>query len=405
MWPGVVLRVPVVAKQLPTGNAWLRLGFRPFFLAAGGYAVVSMAIWYAAYIRGWTFPFVGVTPATWHGHEMIFGYSMAVVAGFLLTAVRNWTGVQTLRGMPLLLLFTFWLLARLFMLIGGAELVIAAASFDLLFLAVLTAAVAGPIVQTRQWHNIAIVGKLVLLLASNLAFFLGVSGVLEQGVYWGLYSGLYLILALILTISRRVLPFFIEKGVGYPVQLRNSKSVDIASLLLFLGFWIADLASPNSLIVAVFAAGLLCLHLWRLLGWYTAGIWAKPLLWVLYIAYAGIVVGFALKLAACLTSTSPFLALHAFAVGGIGLMTLGMMTRVALGHTGRNVFEPPPLLFWVFMLLCAALIARVALPIVFQQHYAVWMALSQWLWLCAFLIYFVRYFPILTRPRVDGQDG
>jgi uncharacterized protein involved in response to NO len=162
---------------------------------------------------------------------------------------------------------------------------------------------------------------------------------------------------------------------------------------------------PNSVGVAVCAAGLFFLHLWRLLGWYTAGIWKKPLLWVLYLAYAAIIAGFALKAAAYFTGISPSLGLHAFAVGGVGLMTLGMMARVALGHTGRNVFEPPPLLFWVFIILFAALITRVALPMLFQQHYGVWVALSQWLWLSAFLIYFIRYFPILTRPRVDGQDG
>jgi uncharacterized protein involved in response to NO len=336
---------------------------------------------------------------------MIYGYSLAVVAGFLLTAVRNWTGIRTLNGAPLFLLFLFWLLARLFILLGGADFLLAAASFDLLFLAVLSAAIAAPIIRTRQWHNIAIVGKIVLLLASNLVFFLGVTGKLEQGVYWGLYSGLYIIIALILTLSRRVLPFFIEKGVGYPLELRNSKRVDIASLVLFVGFWIADMVRPNSAGVAVCAAGLFFLHLWRLLGWYTAGIWKKPLLWVLYLGYAAIIAGFALKAAAYVAGISPSLGLHAFAVGGVGLMTLGMMTRVALGHTGRNVFEPPPLLSWVFIILFAALITRVALPMLFRQHYHVWIALSQWLWLSAFLIYFIRYFPILTRPRVDGQDG
>jgi len=397
--------VQIADPSTPRGNAWLRLGFRPFFLAAGGYAVISMLIWYATYVHGWSFPFAGLAPVTWHGHEMIYGYSLAVVAGFLLTAVRNWTGIPTLSGMPLFLLFLFWLLARLFILLGGPGFLVATASFDLLFLAALSAAIAVPIIRTRQWHNIAIVGKIVLLLASNLVFFLGVAGKLEQGVYWGLYSGLYIIIALIFTLSRRVLPSFIEKGVGYPVELRNSKRVDIASLALFVGFWIADMVRPNSVGVAVFAASLFFLHLWRLLGWYTAGIWKKPLLWVLYLAYAATIAGFALKAAAFLTGISPYLGLHAFAVGGVGLMTLGMMTRVALGHTGRNVFEPPRLLFWLFILLFAALITRVALPMLFQQLYGVWVALSLWLWLSAFLIYFIGYFPILSQPRVDGQDG
>jgi uncharacterized protein involved in response to NO len=397
--------VQIADPSTPRGSAWLRLGFRPFFLAAGGYAVISILIWYAAYIHGWSLPFAGLAPVTWHGHEMIYGYSLAVVAGFLLTAVRNWTGIPTLNGTLLFLLFLFWLLARLFILLGGTDFLVATASFDLLFLAVLSAAIAVPIIRTRQWHNTAIVAKIVLLLASNLVFFLGVAGKLEQGVYWGLYSGLYIIIALIFTLSRRVLPSFIERGVGYPVELHNSRRVDIASLVLFAGFWMADMVQPNSVGVAVCAAGLFLLHLWRLLGWYTAGIWKKPLLWVLYLAYAAIIAGFALKAAAYFTGISPSLGLHAFAVGGVGLMTLGMMTRVALGHTGRNVFEPPPLLFWVFTILFAALITRVALPMLFQQHYDVWVALSQWLWLSAFLMYFIRYFPILTRPRVDGQDG
>jgi uncharacterized protein involved in response to NO len=390
---------------MATDSAWLRLGFRPFFLAAGGYAVIGMLVWYAAYIHGWSFPSAGLAPVTWHGHEMVYGYSLAVVAGFLLTAVRNWTGIATLRGMPLLLLFLFWLLARLFILLGEADFLAASASFDLLFLATLSAVLAVPILRTRQWHNVAIVTKVVLLMLSNLLFFLGVAGVLAQGVYWGLYSGLYILIALILTLSRRVLPFFIEKGVGYPVQLRNSKAVDIASLVLFVGFWIAELVRPNTLLVAVLAIGLFFIHLWRLLGWYTGGIWKKPLLWVLYLAYGAIIAGFALKAAAFFFAISPSLGLHAFAVGGIGLMTLGMMTRVALGHTGRNVFEPPPLLFWVFVTLFAALIARVVLPMLFEQHYRVWIAVSQWLWLFAFLMYFIRYFAILTQPRVDGQDG
>ncbi|MGB5297314.1 MAG: NnrS family protein [Thiogranum sp.] len=395
----------IADPSTPRGSAWLRLGFRPFFLAAGGYAIISMLIWYVAYTHGLSFPIAGLAPVTWHGHEMIYGYSLAVVAGFLLTAVRNWTGIPTLSGMPLFLLFLFWLLARLFILLGGPGFLVATASFDLLFLAALSAAIAVPIIRARQWHNIAIVGKIVLLLASNLVFFLGVAGKLEQGVYWGLYSGLYIIIALIFTLSRRVLPSFIEKGVGYPVELRNSKRVDIASLALFVGFWIADMVRPNSVGVAVFAASLFFLHLWRLLGWYTAGIWKKPLLWVLYLAYAATIAGFALKAAAYFNGISPYLGLHAFAVGGVGLMTLGMMTRVALGHTGRNVFEPPRLLFWVFILLFAALITRVALPMLFQQHYGAWVALSQWLWLSAFLIYLIGYFPILSQPRVDGQDG
>ena len=364
-----------------------------------------MLVWFTAYAGGQSLPFAGLGAVSWHGHEMIFGYGMAVVTGFLLTAVRNWTGIPTLRGAPLLALLVFWLLARVLLLLGDARLLAAAASFDLLFGALLVAAIGVPIVRKRLWSNLAIVGKIVLLVVSNLVFYLGVAGTLEQGVYWGLYSGLYLLVALIFTLSRRVLPFFIERAVDAKIQLYNNKWVDIASLVLFVAFWIAELVRPNGPAVAALAGLLFVLHLVRLLGWYNVGIWSRPLLWILYLAYAAMVAGFALKTGVYLFGLSPFLALHAFAVGGIGMMTLGMMTRVALGHTGRDVFDPPPVLELVFALLLAASLVRVVLPLLAEAHYVVWVGLSQWLWIGAFLVYFLVYFPILTRPRIDGQDG
>jgi len=385
--------------------AWLRLGFRPFFLAAGAFAVISMLIWFAAYSQGIAFPFAGLTPVTWHAHEMIYGYSLAVIAGFLLTAVGNWTGRPSLSGLPLFLLFFIWLLARSSVLLGGDAYLLVAGILDLFFIAGFTLAITVPIVRARLWPNLVLVVKLVLLLASNAVFYLGAAGHLEQGVYWGLYSGLYLVLALIFMLSRRVLPFFIEKGVGYPVELRNSKWVDITSLLLFTGFWIAELVQPNGLTVAVLAISLFVVHLWRWLGWHTPGIWKKPLLWSLYLAYAAIIIGFALKAAVYVAGVSPYLGLHAFAVGGIGMMTLGMMARIALGHTGRNVFEPPPALVWVFFVLGVAVLARVMLPLLDVARYSLWIGLSQWLWVGAFLAFFMLYFPILTQPRVDGKDG
>lgn len=364
-----------------------------------------MLVWFAAYSLKVSFPLAGLPAITWHAHEMIYGYGMAVVAGFLLTAVGNWTGRPTLSGAPLLLLFLLWLLARVTVLAGGEAEQTLAAVFDLLFLAGFTLAVTVPIIRARRWPDLAILIKLVLLLVSNLVFFLGAAGSLENGVYLGLYSGLYLVLALIFMLSRRVLPFFIERGVGYPVELRNSKRLDIASLVLFAAFWIADLFQPNGLTVAALAAGLFALHLWRLLGWYTPGIWKKPLLWSLYLAYAAIVVGFALKVAVYAAGMSSYLAVHAFAVGGVGMMTLGMMTRVALGHTGRSVFEPPPALTWIFAVLGVAVLVRVLLPMLDSGHYDLWIGLSQWLWIAAFLAYFLLYFPVLTQPRVDGQPG
>ena len=351
------------------GAPWLALGFRPFFLGAGGFAVAAMALWYRVFTLGRALPAAGLRPITWHAHEMLFGYAMAVVAGFLLTAVRNWTGRPTPRGPALLAMFACWLAARVLFSAGGDAALIWAGGFDLAFGLFLWAAITQPIVRARQWPNLAISGKVLLLVGANLLFLLGALGLVEPGVLWGIYSGLYLLLALIFTLARRVLPFFIERAVGYPVALRNHRWVDVCSLVFFVVFWIADLIRPDGAVVALTACVLLALHLVRLWGWHTPGIWRKPLLWALYLAYAALTLGFALKAAVYFLDVSPYLAVHAFAVGGIGLMTLGMMTRVALGHTGRDLTHPPGQLPWLFVLVIAATLARVALPLIDIMHY------------------------------------
>jgi uncharacterized protein involved in response to NO len=398
--------MPLVTPSSPaTHPPWLRLGFRPFFLAAGLFAVLAVTVWFLSWTLGWRFAFDTPGAITWHGHEMVFGYAMAVVAGFLLTAVGNWTGKPTLRGWPLALLLGCWLTARVLWLAGGGAYLVVAAGFDLLFGLLLLAAIGAPVVRAEMWSNLAIVAKVALIVGSNLVFYLGAAGQLEQGIFLGLYSGLYLIIALILTMGRRVVPFFIERGVEQPVQLRNSKAVDLSSLLLFLAFWLAELGQPNGALAAWLALALFALHLWRLAGWYTRQIWRKPLLWVLYLGYAAIVAGFALKAAVYFAGTNPSLALHAFAYGGIGMMTLGMMARVTLGHTGRNVFEPPRGLGPLFGLLLAGALARVALPGLLETHYRLWIALSQWLWIAAFAGFVLLFAPMLLRARVDGRDG
>lgn len=393
------------ASPAPPSRAWLALGFRPFFLGAGAFAVVAMAIWYAVFTLGHPLPAAGLAPIVWHAHEMLFGYAMAVVAGFLLTAVRNWTGLQTPRGRVLLALFACWFAARVLFAVGGAAALPWAGALDLAFGVSLCVAITRPIVRAKQWHNLAVSGKVLLLVFANLLFLLGATGRLEQGAFWGLYSALYVLLALVFTLARRVIPFFIERGVGYPVTLRNRRWVDIASLALLVVFWLADLVRPDGAVVALTAGVLLALHLIRLRDWHTPGIWHKPLLWVLYLAYVALIAGFGLKAAVYLFDISPYLAVHAFAVGGIGLMTLGMMTRVALGHTGRDLMNPPDALRWLFALVLAAAVVRVALPLVDIGHYRLWIAASQWLWIAAFAGFVLLYFPILTRPRVDGREG
>ena len=389
-----------------TQPVFLSLGFRPFFTAAAAFAVLSMLVWMQVYVfaRGWTPG--GLPAAVWHAHEMIFGYAMAVIAGFLLTAVRNWTGAPTLQGTPLLVLFLLWTAGRI-LILGGEDMALTGAAVaDFLFATLLLIAIARPVVKTGQWRQTGILSKVALLPCANLLFYAGIMGYFPQGVRAGLYSGLYLIVALVLVMARRVLPFFIEKDVGYPVRLTNRRWLDIAGLLAFFLFWIADILQPDGLPAAFLAGLLFILHTFRMAGWYTPGIWRRPLLWPLYGGYGFLVIGFALKAAVPVFGVSPLLALHAFAYGGIGLFTLGMMTRVSIAHTGRDILTPRPILFWMFAALAFGAIIRVIPPLVAPAQYVLWIGLSQALWIAAFAVFLFTCLPMLLKPSLDdGRAG
>jgi len=387
------------------GAALFRLGFRPFFLGAGLFSVVAVAIWFALYVLHVDIPFPGMPPAIWHAHEMIFGYAMAVIAGFLLTAIKNWTGQQTLRGGGLAALFGLWVLARVLPFAGQDMNIAILAAVDLSFMAFLLIAASIPVLRVKQYSQIGILSKLALLMLSNVMFYLGVTGVLQEGISWGLYSGLYMIIALVLVMARRVVPFFIEKGIDGDANIRNWKSVDLLSLVFLFALWIIDVFTPYATVMSMIAGILFLLHVIRMAGWYTPQLWSKPLLWVLYLAYGSIVTGFALKFMQMWFELSPTLAVHAFAYGGIGIMTLGMMSRVILGHTGRNISEPPPVLFWCFLLLVCGTVVRVFVPLFNTGLYTYWIGISQLLWVLAFGLFVVVYAPMLWSPRVDGRDG
>jgi uncharacterized protein involved in response to NO len=279
------------------------------------------------------------------------------------------------------------------------------AGLDLLFMLALLVAMFMPIGKVKQWNQLGIILIVALLLCGNLLFYLGVLNVLAQGVEWGLYSGLYVILGLIFVIGRRVIPFFIEKGIDGPVEVKNWRWLDIANAILFALFAILDVFTGYDQLVAGLALVLFIINSIRLFGWYTPGIFRKPLLWVLYLAYTFIVAGFAMKFAGFVYGWSASAHVHLFTVGGIGLMTTGMMARVALGHTGRNVFEPPKVLIAIFILILASAVSRVFLPLLVVQHYLAWVVLSQLLWMAAFLLLLWTYLPMLIKPRIDGRYG
>lgn len=381
------------------------LGFRPFFFAAGLFAVAAIAIWMAVYEFDMALNFSTLAPFQWHAHEMIYGYTLAVVAGFLLTAIKNWTGVQTWQGGRLKILLLLWIAARISLLFGD-RLILLAAVFDLLFNLLLIIATTEPVLKVRQWKQVGILAKVVLIGLFNALFYLGLLGWMNNGVDWSLYGGLLLLIALVLAMGRRVIPFFIERGVGYPVQLTNHRWLDIGMLVLFLAFSIVEVFLLDPAISGWIATALFLLGLIRLYNWHTRGIWGKPLLWGLYGAMVFITFGFLVF--ALLPHTALFsrsIGFHAFAFGGIGLITLSMMSRVTLGHTGRDVQSPSTLIGMAQWLILIGAVVRLLPVVLWPELYKLWIAIAQLCWMGGFSLFLWVNAPMLRQPRVDGAPG
>ena len=396
-------------KPASKSFALFNLGFRPFFLLATGFGAFSMLVWLSIYVHGNHALLNSKLPAVWwHAHEMVFAYSIAVISGFLLTAVGNWTNYPMPKGRSLIALVVLWLLARILPFTPFEQAIEMMAIADLLFMLALATAIFIPIFRAKQWTQMPIVFKVLLMTASNVLFYAALLGyVPTEMVYWGIYSGFYLIISLLMMMGRRVIPFFIERGVANaPIELTNRKWLDISSLFLFLAFLIVEVFTHYSTVSELIAAALFILHVIRLRDWYDHGIWKKAMLWVLYVGYSFIVLGFALKAVTSLLGLSPWIAVHAFAAGGIGMITTGMMARVALGHTGHNVQKPPKTVSYIFALILLGAFIRVIFPMIIPaEYYSVVIGASQLCWVAGFSLFVFVYAPILSKPRIDQPFG
>ncbi|MCW8924563.1 MAG: NnrS family protein [Gammaproteobacteria bacterium] len=399
-----MLNISEPNPSVKSNTALWQLGFRPFFLAAAIFSTLAMMLWMGIYVFKWPMPLLDINPITWHAHEMLFGYALAVIAGFLLTAVKNWTGQQTINGSVLIALFSVWLIARLLPIlnIGTIGLV---AMLDCAFILATAFAVAAPIMKVEQWSQTGILAILFLMFVANSFYYAGLLDLVDDGERIGIYSCLYLILTIIFVMGRRVIPFFIERGVDVRVSLTNRKWLDTSSMVLLIALWISDVVFTQTKIAGTLAGILFVLHTIRSYDWHTKALWKSSMLWVLYLAYLFLTLGFALKAASAWLGVSPFIAVHAFTAGGIGILTIGMMSRVSLGHTGRNVQQPPRGLSIAFSLLLIGAIVRVILPLLLPSQYSSWVALSQLLWIAGFGLFVILFAPILIRPRIDGQPG
>jgi uncharacterized protein involved in response to NO len=318
--------------------------------------------------------------------------------------VRNWTGQPTLHGGPLGLLGLAWLLARATSPVGGPWLAVSVAA-DLVFLTGLGFGIARPVVRVRQWRQVGILSKVALLGASHVLWAVGALGGMADVQRAGLLSGLFVVVALLLTVAQRVLPFFTRRTLGEKEGPAEGPWAGRAVLLLMLGFWALAAFTPWQGAAAVLAVPLVGFLLRRWVGWFRAGVVRHPLLWVLYAGYAWVALGFGLYAAAVALGWPLSPALHAFGTGAIGTMTVGMMVRVSLGHTGRNVRNPPHGLALLFGGITLAAVLRVGAPLLPPGLYGPALAASQVLWIATFAALVAGLGPMLLRPRVDDRTA
>jgi uncharacterized protein involved in response to NO len=373
------------------------LGFRPFFLAGAGFAAIAVAIW-ALWLYG---RLPGAQPVggmlAWHRHEMPFGFATAIIAGFLLTAVPNWTGRPGLDGWPLMGLVLVWLLARLAWLLPISDSLLLASQVP--FLPLLAWAIGRDLVAAGKRDNYPIL-LVITLMASCQAMTLWGIAIDDAGLQRrGVLAALWLVAALMTVIGGRVIPFFIQRGLSRPVapaaHAWPTRVLLLSSLVAAMSFagGLNDVLRPW--LVGLFLL-MGALHLQRLWRWHDRGIWRVPLLWSLYLAYAWLVVA-ALAMALWHAGLMPqqSLATHALAVGGIGGLILAMIARVSLGHTGR-LLQPSNAVVLGFALLVIAGMSRV-----FLVPFSGWgLGLSALLWSGAFGLFLMHYTGILLRPRL-----
>ena len=381
----------------------LQLGFRPFFLLAGVSAALLILVWGILFSAGG--PDAAYGSVYWHGHEMVFGYTTAVIAGFLLTAVKNWTGRQTINGVSLLLLSLLWIAARLLPFFPETIPYWLLAIIDLSFLPAVAAVILPLLVKTKNHRNLIFVGIVVLLSAANIIFHLGVAGVLVSGQTYGLYAGVYIILLLISIMGGRVIPFFIERGTGTGFTRKSYPAIETSASLMLLLLGILQTAGMTGMFTVIVALVAAVLHLIRLSGWYAKGVWQVPLLWVLVLSYGWIIVGLFLMALALAGVFAISLALHALTIGGVGLLTMGMMVRVSMGHSGRKL-AAPGLLPAAFAALNLAVVVRVFLPLLLPAEYYPQMVLiSALIWVLAFAVFVFHLAPVYFSARADGRPG
>ena len=380
------------------------LGFRPFYSLAAIFAIVSILFWLlsltgvfhtGSYLRG----------IFWHSHEMVFGFAIAVMTGFLLTAVRNWTGLPTPTGVALVALAAVWLAGRLLIITGPPML---AAFVDVAFVPMLAVAIAFPIIRSRNQRNYKIVVLLVLISIANVVYHLASLGPLPSWLaYTTVITAIDLITILFAIVAGRVIPAFTKNAIpeSQPRHAVWLEFLSFGSLVLIVvarvsSDWVSiPLLVPTAIIVVAAASHALRLALWQ--PQLTVG---NPLLWMMPVAYSWLPVALFLRALAGYSVVSQGAWIHALTTGAISGLMLAMMMRSSLGHTGRPLVANG-VDMTAFLMLQLAAIIRVAAGLFATELYQPVVIASGLIWILAFGVFLTRYLPMLMQPRIDGRPG
>ena len=393
----------------------LSIGFRPFFLAAGIYAVLAMLAWI-----GWLAlhsvnalvltPTIAVAAHLWHGHEILFGYAAAVISGFMLTAVPGWTGARRVAGAALVLLLTVWFIGRIAVWFSAFLAPAVVAVLDMAFLPLIAGTVALALVKRPAPQNVIFLALLAVLIIANGAVHLEWLGWTEDTASWGLAVAVIDTTLMIVILGGRIIPSFtrnalMRRGKDQPMP-QTFGLLDKASIASAAAVLVCYLASAPNVVTGSVAAVAAVANLARLSFWCWRLVLGEPILWSLHLAYLWIPAGFAALAAAFLGDwLSHSAALHFLAVGAIGGMTLAMMTRAPLGHTGRPLVVVMPIAASYLLIAVAALLRGVVLDS-FPGNYFTIVFVAGGLWIAGFAIYVFVYAPILTGPSLkDTSSG
>jgi uncharacterized protein involved in response to NO len=395
----------LVQPTTPTLPGWplLRLGFRPFYLGAALFALLAIPLWVTIFL-GQLELTMALPPLLWHAHEMLFGFAIAVILGFLLTAVKAWTGLATPRGAFLGALALLWLAARVAAVTGPYAVY---AVLDLLLLPLVAVVLTGVLLRARNRRNLPLAGMLMLLALANGAFHLSVIGVIDIAPMRALYAALALIVMIECGITGRVIPAFTMSATpGLKLTVRPSvERATLALTALALLLWVLAPASAGWNMAGGWVFSLAAVaHVLRLVQWRPWVTRHRPILWILHLSYAWIPLGLALLAMAQFGLLGTSSGVHALAIGATAGLIIGMLTRTARGHTGRPLQASRPEAAAYALVMVAAAV-RVLLPLAVPQWLPLALVTSAVAWSLAFAIYLFIYTPWLLQTRLDGKDG